>query len=307
MKPLISILSDAECDDLISRTGTTMRSGRCCPRQCGIDRHLSKVPCGGLSDLIKVASFHPHKGEEPPVSGANGAGNVFFSGCTLSCVFCQNFPFSHYHNGTEYSLEDFREKILALIGKGVHNLNLTTFDHYVNPVLRALLPIRREINVPIANNCAGYFAEETLRAALSFCDIFLYDVKYTDNVIAERYSRIKNYAEACWNGVSILSSEKIPFYEEDGLLKRGVIFRHLVIPGAVGNSIAVLDRLAAIRDGGFDFRVSVMSQYFPAHRAHEFPEIDRRLTEDEYAAVCERVDELGFEGWVQELEGEGGC
>ncbi|HNX60160.1 MAG TPA: radical SAM protein, partial [Spirochaetota bacterium] len=179
--------------------------------------------------MIKVASFHPHKGEEPPVSGTNGAGNVFFSGCTLSCVFCQNFPFSHLHNGTEYSLENFREKILSLIGKGVHNLNLTTFDHYVNPVLRALLPIRKEITVPIANNCAGYFAEETLRAALVFCDIFLYDVKYADNVIAERYSRIRNYTDACWNGASILASEKIPFDVEDGLLKRGVIFRHLVI------------------------------------------------------------------------------
>ena len=177
----------------------------------------------------------------------------------------------------------------------------------MNPVLRALLPIRNEISVPIANNCAGYFAEETLHAAMKFCDIFLYDVKYADDTIAERYSRIKNYTGACWSGASILAADKIPFHVEDGLLKRGVIFRHLVIPGAVGNSIAVLDRLAALRDGGFDFRVSVMSQYFPAHRAHEFPEIDRRLTEDEYAAVCDRVDELGYDGWVQELEGEGGC
>lgn len=307
MKPLISMLSDSRCDELIAQTGALMKSGECCPRRCGSDRHATKVPCGGLSDTIKVASFHPHKGEEPPVSGTKGAGNVFFSGCTLSCVFCQNFPFSHLHNGTEYTLEEFREKIVTLMGKGVHNLNLTTFDHCVNTVLRALLPIRGQITVPIANNCAGYFTEKTLRAALSFCDIFLYDVKYSDNGIAERYSRMRNYVESCWSGVSILSDEKIPFHEEDGLLKRGVIFRHLVIPGAVENSIAVLDRLAGLRDGGFDFRVSVMSQYFPAHRASEYPDINRRLTEEEYGAVCDRVDELGFEGWVQELEGEGGC
>ena len=307
MDSLISLLSDSECEDLLSRTHVLMSEGSCCPRMCGIDRRKAKVPCGGLGETIKVAAFHPHKGEEPPVSGVNGAGNVFFSGCTLSCVFCQNYPFSHLHNGMEYSLEEFREKIFSLIGKGVHNLNLTTFDHCIYPVLSALLPVRKEITVPIANNCAGFFAPETLRAVLSFCDIFLYDVKYADDRTAEKYSRIKNYSQVCWSGAAMLAKEKIPFYEEDGILKRGVIFRHLVIPGAVDNSIAVLDRLARMRDEGFDFRVSVMSQYFPAHRSSEYPEINRRITEDEYAAVCDRIDHHSFIGWVQELEGEGGC
>ena len=138
LKPFINQLSAERLDDLISQSHDLTISGKCCPRQCGIDRRNTVPPCGGQYDKIRVASFHPHHGEEPPVSGEHGAGNIFFSGCTMGCVFCQNFPFSSLYNGRDYSLDEFSEKIRELIDKGVHNLNLTTFDHYLYPVLVAL-------------------------------------------------------------------------------------------------------------------------------------------------------------------------
>ena len=163
-------------------------AGKCCPRQCGRARRDAQTPCGACGANIRVAAFHPHKGEEPPVSGTRGAGNVFFSGCTLSCVFCQNFPFSHFHNGNEYTVEAFAAKLIELQDKGVHNLNFTTFDHYMAETLHALELVKDEITVPIANNCSGYYMPETLSVMMSFCDIFLYDVKYADEHLAARYS-----------------------------------------------------------------------------------------------------------------------
>ena len=166
MNTRLQNLSAAHFDALVKRASALASSGSCCPRQCGIDRSVSSPPCGAQHGVIRVAAFHPHKGEEPPVSGSCGAGNVFFSGCTLSCVFCQNFPFSHYNNGKDFSLEEFAQKLLDLQGKGVHNLNFTTFDHYISETLAALRLVKDEIRVPIANNCSGFFMPETLSIAL---------------------------------------------------------------------------------------------------------------------------------------------
>jgi putative pyruvate formate lyase activating enzyme len=307
MVPLLQTLSDDSIGSLIRAAQKAEASGRCCPRQCGIDRRKNTPPCGAHSGEIVAASFHPHMGEEPPVSGTRGAGNIFLSGCALSCVFCQNFPFSHFHNGSVYSVESFCEKIRSLIAKGVHNLNLTTFDHYTSFVLTALSAMKNELTIPISNNCSGYFTPQTLELMISFCDIFLYDLKYSDQTLADKYSGGKKYVDVSWQGASVLAEKQIPWIEEDGILKRGVIFRHLVLPGAVQNTIDVLERLARLRDSWSDFRVSLMAQYFPAHRSTGYDEINRKLAEEEYEQALEAYDHFGFEGWVQELEGEGGC
>jgi putative pyruvate formate lyase activating enzyme len=309
MTPLIRTLSENEIADLIRRARENEENGRCCPRNCGLNRYAleSAMPCGADPEKIIVASFHPHKGEEPPVSGENGAGNIFVSGCTLACVFCQNYPFSHLHNGRAYNHEEFCDKIRSLMKKGVHNLNITTFDHYTSFVLGALSSMRDEINIPISNNCSGYFSPETLEIMISFCDIFLYDLKYASQPPADKYSGGKGYAASAWKGAERLAQIKVPWIEEEGLLKRGVIFRHLVLPGAIENTLDVLHRLDALRDTWSDFRVSLMSQYFPAYRSSEFSEINRKLTEEEYEKALELYDILGFEGWVQELSAEGNC
>ena len=307
MNTRLQNLSAAHFDALVKRASALASSGSCCPRQCGIDRSVSSPPCGAQHGVIRVAAFHPHKGEEPPVSGSCGAGNVFFSGCTLSCVFCQNFPFSHYNNGKDFSLEEFAQKLLDLQGKGVHNLNFTTFDHYISETLAALRLVKDEIRVPIANNCSGFFMPETLSIALEFCDIFLYDVKYSDTSLAARYSCGSDYVARSRAGLDMIFERGLPWTEEEGLLRSGLIIRHLVLPGALENTFGVLDDLARRRDEGLDFALSLMAQYFPAFRSGDYPEIDRKLTEEEYDQAVDRMEELGFEGWAQELEGEGGC
>jgi putative pyruvate formate lyase activating enzyme len=307
MNTRLQNLSASQLADLADRAVRLASSGFCCPRQCGIDRSVTNPPCGAQSGSVRVASFHPHKGEEPPVSGTCGAGNVFFSGCTLACVFCQNFPFSHYNNGKDFSIEEFAAKLMELQDKGVHNLNFTTFDHYISEVLRALQLVKDDVRVPISNNCSGYFMPETLSIALEFCDIFLYDVKYSDASLAARYSLGADYVQRNRAGLDMIFERGLPWMEEDGLLRSGLIVRHLVLPGALENTFGVLDDLARRRDEGLDFALSLMAQYFPAYRSKEFPEIDRKLTADEYDKAVERMEELGFEGWAQELEADGGC
>lgn len=242
------------------------------------------------------------------MSGWNGAGNIFFSGCNMRCVFCQNWPISHGNNGRLYAAAEFAGEVRRLLKKGVHNLNLTTADHYLYPVFKTLADMRGEITVPVSYNCSGYFAEEALAVVLRLCDIFLYDVKYLDPALAACYSRAPNYVEAMTRGLEIVHAARIPWEEDElGLLQRGLIVRHLVIPGAVDNSLRVLDLLAAYRDKGMVFKLSLMSQYFPAYRAAEHPDIDRRLTHEEYDPIVARMEGLDLDGWTQDLDAHGGA
>ncbi|HSA34075.1 MAG TPA: radical SAM protein [bacterium] len=311
--PLLRDIPEQELSDLLDEARRLWETGQCCPTRCGVTRRWGAAPdreppCGGSSTGIKVASFAVHNGEEPPVSGWNGAGNIFFSGCNMHCLFCQNWPISHDNNGRLHTAEEFAVEVKKLLAKKVHNLNLTTADHYLYPVFKALAGMRGEIAVPISYNCSGYFAEEALAVVLRFCDIFLYDVKYLDPALAARYSRAPGYVDAMTRGLEILRAARIPWGEDDlGILQRGLIIRHLVIPGAVENSLKALDLLAAYRDRGMIFKLSLMSQYFPAYRATEHPDISRRITRDEYDPIVARMEELDLDGWTQDLDAHGGA
>lgn len=310
---LLNRLSAAELASLLDGARRLWESGECCPTRCGVTRQWGTAadrepPCCGASTGIKVASFAVHNGEEPPVSGWNGAGNVFFSGCNMHCIFCQNWPISHDNNGRLYSSDEFAGEIKKLLAKKVHNLNLTTADHYLYPVLAVLAAMRADITVPISYNCSGYFTAEALAIVLRFSDIFLYDVKYLDPALAARYSKAPGYVDAMTRGLDVIHAAKIPWEEDDlGLLRRGLIIRHLVIPGAVENSLKVLDLLARHRDRGMVFKLSLMSQYFPAYRAVDHPEVGRRLTHEEYDPIVARMEELDLDGWMQDLDAHGGA
>ncbi len=309
---LINALSDTALAELLATALDIWQNGRCCPNNCSVKRSFGAEgllpPCGGYAHGIKVASFAVHDGEEPPISGWNGAGNIFFSGCTMKCIFCQNWPISHELNGRLYRYDEFWAETLKMLQKKVHNINLTTSDHYLYPVLKVLADHRSEIKVPVSYNCSGYFTEESLEVVRKFADIFLYDVKYLDPALAARYSQAPRYVEAMKMGMVRLDKERIPWLEDDlGLLRRGLIVRHLVVPGAVQNSLAILDWLAQYRDAGLSFHLSLMSQYFPAYKAVHHPEINRLLTHEEYDPVAERMAELGLDGWIQDLDAEGGA
>jgi len=296
----LSMLSDEELDALIESADELFKKGKCCPIKCG-----GRNPrfCGAVEDEIKVASFAVHDGEEPPVSGWNGAGNVFFSGCSAKCVFCQNWPISHENNGGIYSIDEFASHITKLLAKKVHNINLVTSDQYLGKVLRAFKSIRNEIKVPIVYNCNGAQTEELFKIILKISDIFLFDVKYVTNEAPKELCAIKNYADVVLKCLDMLLEKNIPWVENDlGILQKGLIIRHLVLPNYIDNSLETLRVLNDYKKRGLEFKISVMSQYFPAYKALDNPKLNRRLFKEEYEQVAELADSYGFDGWIQDLD-----
>ena len=277
MKNLLTSLSEMEFVNLLVFAKKLWDNGICCPNKCGEKQKKKNFVrvCNAQNDKIRVASFAVHSGEEPPISGWNGAGNVFFSGCTMNCVFCQNWPISQQFSGKDFSFKDFSEKLLNLISKKVHNINLTTPDHYIYHFLKAIEPVREKINIPIAYNCSGFFSREALEIVLKFTDIFLIDYKYSDERLAKNFSLRKDYVSSINYALNRLFKENINWVEDDlGLLKKGVIVRHLVLPGQIENSLKILDNLADLQQRGFQFKLSLMSQYFPTYKSKEYQEIN---------------------------------
>jgi len=300
MKNLLQSFCEESLEKLVLQAENLFEKGLCCPLKCGGG---TKRPCGAVESGIKVASFAVHDGEEPPVSGWNGAGNIFFSGCPAKCIFCQNWPISHENNGGLYSLDEFGENILKLLKKKVHNLNLVTGDQYLGRILRSFQKIRDKITVPIVYNCNGAHTEELFRIILAVSDIFLFDVKYSDDAPSRDFSRIKEYVKHNRNCLEMLLEKNIPWVEDDlGILKKGLIIRHLVLPGHVENSLKVVEILDEFRSRGLNFRLSLMSQYFPAYKALENEKIGRRVTIEEYSAVTDMVEKYEIDGWIQDLE-----
>ena len=307
----IQSLSDDEFNCLIERARILSSEGRCCPVSCGIDRTESIPPCSAAAGGVKVASFAVHRGEEPPVSGVNGAGNVFFSGCSMGCVYCQNYPFSALNAGKFYNYKDFASKIIDLAGKKkIHNINLTTSEHYIYEILKALYSIREKVNIPVAYNCSGYHSADTLEIMGKTGDIFLYDLKYSDEFLSSKYSAVKNYVEISFAGAEYFIRNPVKWSEKSGILESGLIIRHLILPGAVQNSKGVIDRLFRLKKAGLDFRFSLMCQYFPAYKAAEetsYEDLSRKITVKEYDELLDYLDGFCFEGWVQDYYEDGNC
>ncbi|MBP7901425.1 MAG: hypothetical protein KA015_01275 [Spirochaetes bacterium] len=306
----LNSLSENELSALIESARLITSEGKCCPLSCGINRNENLPLCGAVHDAVKVASFAVHKGEEPPVSGERGAGNVFFSGCSLGCVFCQNYPFSALNNGKNYSSEAFAEKMLYLADKKkVHNINFTTADHYLLETLKALSIIRNRISIPLSFNCSGYFSIESLSITYRIADIFLFDLKYSDKNLSRRYSRVQDYVERSYEASDFFINNPVVWNENNGLLESGLIFRHLVLPSALNNTKGVIDRLVKLKSRGVDFRLSLMCQYFPAYKALDgnFPELENKTSEDEYDEAVEYMNDSGIDGWIQEYNSDGSC
>jgi putative pyruvate formate lyase activating enzyme len=270
-----------------------------CPRACGVDRSRGERGFCGAGVAPRVASFAVHRGEEPPISGTRGSGNVFLSGCNLACRFCQNYPISRLGVGRDLSPEAFAGGILGLARQGVHNVNFVTPTPWVPQILEALLLAGRAgLDLPVVWNCGGYESLPALRLLEGVVDVWLPDMKYAAGRRAWALSRAPRYAAANRRAVAEMVRQAGPLrVGRDGLARRGVLVRHLVLPGGLEDTRAIL---ASLR--GVDPRVpvSLMYQYFPAHRAVGHAVYGRRLWREEAIAARRALSRLGItEGWVQ--------
>ena len=269
-----------------------------CPRECGIDRSSGHGFCGETR-TVRIARAAPHMWEEPCISGTRGSGTVFFSGCTLKCVFCQNYEISQLGKGFEVTEQHLAEIFLRLRDSGVHNLNLVTPTHFIPQILTAL-DLCGGLGIPVLFNSSGYEKPETLEMLRGRADIFLPDLKYFDSSLSQKYSAAPDYYERAFAAIEkMLDITGKPEFDSDGMMKRGVIVRHLILPNCRRDSIALIERLAE-RFPPDSLMVSLMCQYTPVHRAREFKELDRRLSGFEYRTVAEALEKAGFNGYVQE-------
>lgn len=269
-----------------------------CPRSCKAYRgaHEGEGFCrAGM--LPKVARIAPHYWEEPCLSGKNGSGAVFFSGCTLRCVYCQNYEISARGFGKEMTPRELAESYQRLEEQGVHNINLVSAPHYIDAVLESLSIYKPR--VPVVYNCSGYESVESLKRLKGYVDVYLPDFKYADNEKALRYSSAPDYRETALRAIKEMAHQTgKPRFDESGMLQSGVIVRHLVLPMNTKNSIAVLELLA--KEFGDEILVSLMAQYVPCGQADKYPEINRKITAREFQKISNRLFELGLDGFVQE-------
>ena len=271
-----------------------------CPRRCGADRTRQAGYCGAGSTL-RVARAALHFWEEPCISGTRGSGTVFFSGCPLKCCYCQNWKISAEGFGKEISLERLTEIFLELQDKGAHNLNLVTATPWLEWILPALDEARRRgCTLPVVYNTGGYETLETVERLAPYVDIWLADVKYVSPELSREYSGAADYFAVCEQAVTrMLELTGAPVYDGEGILQRGVILRHLALPGCLEDSKAVLDWMAALPKGSFI--PSLMSQYTPFYKAAEHKNLRRRISTWEYRQVIDRAVDLGLtEGYMQE-------
>lgn len=248
--------------------------------------------------LPKIARIAPHFWEEPCISGTRGSGTIFFSGCVLSCVFCQNYKISRLRHGRTITENELIESVKALEAQGVHNINLVSPTPYVETVINCFTKYRP--SVPVVYNTGGYEKTETLRRLEGIVDIYLPDLKYVSSVASKKYSAAENYFEYAVEAIKeMVRQTGAPVIDDEGIMKRGTIVRHLILPQNTKNSIAVLNCLKEVF--GDRILVSLMGQYIPMGRAGEFPEINRRITHREYNKVLDAYCDLGLDGFVQEL------
>lgn len=270
-----------------------------CPRRCGVDRHVRTGFCG-CGDEIRAARAALHFWEEPCISGSGGSGTVFFSGCTLRCCFCQNYSISQEHFGETISAGRLAEIMLRLQEQGAENINLVTATQYLPSILPALDAVRPKLHIPVVCNCGGYESVDTLRMLEGYIDIYLPDLKYYSPQLSLLYSGASDYfTHASAAVVEMIRQTGSPVTDQNGILRRGTLIRHLVLPGHRDDSIDLLRWMAETLPKN-SFLLSLLSQYTPFYRAKSHPEINRRVTTFEYEKVLNEALSLGLtQGFMQ--------
>lgn len=299
---MLHSFTQSDFDEKIEAAYALMEQCRLCPRACGAERlqnDTSGFCRSGRNPLI--ASVTPHYGEEPPLSGVSGSGTIFFGNCSLRCVYCQNYPISQQGNGVERTPGELACQMLWLQEQGCHNLNLVTPTHFMPPVLAALRIAReRGFGLPIVYNSSGYESLEALRILDGIVDIYLPDMRYSDDQPATQYSEAPRYREINRAAVREMFRQVGNLVlDGKGIARRGLIVRHLVLPGNLSGTEGTMRFLA--EEISRDVWISLMGQYFPAYRAGEFGALARKVTAEEYDDAVGIMEAWGLEnGWIQE-------
>ena len=272
-----------------------------CPHNCGINRLNNQIGRCKSKDTVKVALYSTHNFEEPCISGKKGSGTVFFSNCNMNCVFCQNYEISQQGKGKEISIEELADIFIKQQEKDVENINLVTPTSYVPQIIEAIKIARKNgLKLPIVYNTNGYEKVETLKMLEGYVDIYLPDFKYSDNELGKRLSKVDNYFEIVTEAIKEMYRQTgKAVFNGEGIMQKGMIIRHLVLPNHILNSRRVLKW---INENMHDVYVSVMAQYFPTYKAKEIDDINRKLTKEEYEQIEKYLYRLDLEnGYIQEL------
>ena len=279
----------------------SLESCAICPRKCGVDRTRGELGWCRAGFKPKVYSYSPHHGEEPPLSGTRGSGTIFFSHCNMKCVYCQNYYFSQLDKGLEITIDRLSKIMLNLQKQGCHNINLVTPTHFAPQIFLALeIAIALGLDIPIVYNTSGYELPEMIKRLRGIVDIYLPDMRYSDDKIASLYSGAVRYVEYNRNSVKEMQAKVGDLIlDDDGIAKKGLIIRLLAMPERLSGTI---ESLKFIKDDiSKNARLSIMNQYYPAFKAYDYKEISRGVTIDEYKFVVDEAKELGLNnGWVQE-------
>ena len=258
-----------------------LASCQVCPKKCGVNRLKGeKGFCQTGAQLI-ISSSGPHYGEEAPLVGTHGSGTVFFTSCNLACVFCQNYEISQLRLGNKVEIEDLTNMMINLQNQGCHNINFVSPTIWMPQILKALImAINKGLNIPLVYNSGGYDSVAVLKLLDNIIDIYMPDIKYSDSKIAKKYSEADNYWEIVQKAVREMHRQVGDLIiDKNGVAQKGLLIRHLVLPNNLAGTDKVMNFLANLSK---DTYINIMDQYYPAHKAYQFPELNRRLTSDEY-------------------------
>lgn len=273
-----------------------------CPRKCGVNREKGELGFCKMKDKIKIARYSLHYWEEPIISGETGSGTIFFSGCNLKCIFCQNYKISSENMGKEISVERLKEICLELQNMGANNINLVTGTHFLPLIKEALILAKKEgLTIPIVYNTSSYENVESLKEMEGLIDIYLPDLKYYDNKLAENFSLANNYFEIATNAIKEMVRQTGKPVIENNIMKKGVIVRHLLLPNNLEDSKKTIKYLHDTYDE--DIYISIMNQYTPIKKFDKYPELNRTLTDKEYDELVNYACDLNItQAFIQEGE-----
>jgi putative pyruvate formate lyase activating enzyme len=272
-----------------------------CPRRCGVNRLKGETGYCKAGPEVRVSSITVHTGEEPPISGTAGSGTVFFSNCNMACVYCQNYPISQLGHGNPITPDDLASAMLRLQSRGAHNINLVTPTQHLPGTVRAIAEARqRGLKIPIVYNTSGYESAETIDMLADIVQIYLADMRYSDAAMAARYSDAPDYPEQNRLAVRHMFATAGLLECAAGIGRRGLIIRHLVLPGGIAGTERTFEFIAG--EISPLVHISLMCQYFPANKAPGLPTLSRRITPAEYRKAVALLRRYGLEnGWIQDL------